>query len=266
MPIRLTQPYSGPEYGIHFPNHAGTEMLLGHVNGNPDRPVGLGTMPNPSNVSPSVKANREQSVIKSAGQNYLIFDDTEESEQIILNGTKDCNVTIANDRNTTIGANDTLTVTADRTGTVEGNDTLSVAGDRAITITKTRTLDVTEDDAETYQAKRTITVGADDVESYGANRTVDISSNEDKTVGGNESVTVSGNCTLQVSGKVVINGDGNVEISGPSIKLTGQQEIALTVGPSSIKLSPAGIEISGPKITSSAQAINEIMGATIKLN
>ncbi|HLA64845.1 MAG TPA: type VI secretion system tip protein TssI/VgrG, partial [Rhodothermales bacterium] len=51
-PVRMNQPYSGPNYGIHFPNHADTEVILGFVNGDPDRPLALGTAPNPSNKSP----------------------------------------------------------------------------------------------------------------------------------------------------------------------------------------------------------------------
>ena len=43
-PVRLAKPYAGPEYGIHFPLHEGTEVMLSFVQGNPDRPYISGVM------------------------------------------------------------------------------------------------------------------------------------------------------------------------------------------------------------------------------
>lgn len=50
--VRMVQPYGGDRYGIHFPLHAGTEVALGHLNGDPDRPFILGALPNPNTPSP----------------------------------------------------------------------------------------------------------------------------------------------------------------------------------------------------------------------
>jgi type VI secretion system secreted protein VgrG len=83
-PIRMSQPYSGAGYGMHFPNHAGTELLWACVDGNVDRPIGLGTAPNPSNTSPSTSGNRSQGVIRTAGNNEIALDDSGGKEQIII--------------------------------------------------------------------------------------------------------------------------------------------------------------------------------------
>ncbi|HVO74260.1 MAG TPA: type VI secretion system tip protein TssI/VgrG [Ignavibacteriaceae bacterium] len=85
LPIRLTQAYSGSGYGIHFPNHGGTELLWACVDGNVDRPIGIGTIPNPSNASPSVDANKTQSVIRTAADNEIVIEDKSGDEQIHIN-------------------------------------------------------------------------------------------------------------------------------------------------------------------------------------
>jgi type VI secretion system secreted protein VgrG len=90
LPIRLTQGYSGPGYGIHFPNHEDTELLWSCVDGNPDRPVGLGTVPNPSSATPVTSQNKMQNVIRTAAGNELVMDDTS-SETIISLTTSDTN-------------------------------------------------------------------------------------------------------------------------------------------------------------------------------
>lgn len=83
--IRMKQAYSGPGYGIHFPNHAETEMVWACVDGNPDRPLALGTGPNKTQKSPSVADNKMQNVIRTWSGNQVIMDDTIDKEQILIN-------------------------------------------------------------------------------------------------------------------------------------------------------------------------------------
>jgi type VI secretion system secreted protein VgrG len=64
--IRMAQPYAGAGYGSHFPLHKGTEVLLAHVDGDPDRPIIVGAVPNVHTMSPSTSANATQSVISTA--------------------------------------------------------------------------------------------------------------------------------------------------------------------------------------------------------
>jgi type VI secretion system secreted protein VgrG len=64
--IRMAQSYSGAGYGQHFPLHKGTEVLLSYIDGDPDRPIIVGSVPNPATVSPSTTANATQSVTQTA--------------------------------------------------------------------------------------------------------------------------------------------------------------------------------------------------------
>ncbi|MEM9667232.1 MAG: type VI secretion system tip protein TssI/VgrG, partial [Bacteroidota bacterium] len=53
LAARKAEPHAGTNYGIHFPDHAGNEVVLAFENGDPDRPVIMATMANPSNPSPA---------------------------------------------------------------------------------------------------------------------------------------------------------------------------------------------------------------------
>jgi type VI secretion system secreted protein VgrG len=64
--VRMAQPYAGPGYGSHFPLHKGTEVLVAFMDGDPDRPVIVGSIPNPHTLSPSTNTNPNQSVIQTA--------------------------------------------------------------------------------------------------------------------------------------------------------------------------------------------------------
>lgn len=56
-PVRMLQQHAGENYGTHFPLRPGTEVLIGFVNGDPDRPVIVGAVPNPHKPSPSTGKN-----------------------------------------------------------------------------------------------------------------------------------------------------------------------------------------------------------------
>ena len=78
LPIRMAQPSSGPDMGTHLPNPAGTELVIGYVDGDPDRPLALGTVPNPAQKSPVTARNRSQSIIRTPGGNELVLEDKKE--------------------------------------------------------------------------------------------------------------------------------------------------------------------------------------------
>jgi len=89
LPIRMSQPYSGSDYGMHFPNHADTELLVAFENGDIDRPIALGTTPNPSNESPAVSENKMENLLRTWGGNELLMDDTKEEARVRLTSSDD---------------------------------------------------------------------------------------------------------------------------------------------------------------------------------
>jgi type VI secretion system secreted protein VgrG len=73
--VRLGQPSSGPGYGIHFPLHIGVEVIVSHVDGDPDRPVILGSPPNAETVTPVSARNPTQSEIVTKTGIRMTWDD-----------------------------------------------------------------------------------------------------------------------------------------------------------------------------------------------
>jgi len=73
--IRMVQTTSGAGYGMHFPLHVGTEVAISHVNGDPDRPVIIGSVPNAETLTPVVADNATQSVIRTRAGIHIEFED-----------------------------------------------------------------------------------------------------------------------------------------------------------------------------------------------
>jgi len=82
--VRMMQPYAGADMGMHAPLHKGTEVLLSFIDGDPDRPVIAGAVPNPETPGPVNDGNQSMVRIKSASGNVIHMEDQAGSERILL--------------------------------------------------------------------------------------------------------------------------------------------------------------------------------------
>jgi type VI secretion system VgrG family protein len=73
--VRMAQPYAVKDGGFHFPLLKGTEVLLTHIDGDPDRPIIVSAVPNPETASPVDRENHKQNRIHTTSGNTLVLDD-----------------------------------------------------------------------------------------------------------------------------------------------------------------------------------------------
>ncbi len=150
--IRLAQPYVGKDFGFHFPLLKHTEIVLAYVDGNPDRPVIVGTLPNPQQKSSVTSGNNTQCVLRTAGQNQLQFENKEGSESLRMSSPSSSSTihlgaaasgalagitmrtqgnqqnTIGSNQKTSIGNNASKTVKGASSTSTTGADTFSLTG------------------------------------------------------------------------------------------------------------------------------------------
>jgi type VI secretion system secreted protein VgrG len=216
--LRMAQPYSGANYGVHFPNRANAEMVWACIDGNVDRPLGLSTVPNPSNLSPAVAFNKAQCVIRTAGQNELTFDDMIGSENIYLHSTKDWTIDVVNDKKQTVGHDETLSVTNERHKTigshetekiggnqssaVDGDAVRNIAGNSASTVSGNKSSIVEGNVDEDIKGNKTSTISGNLSEKIGANRTSDVDGDVTENIDGNKTIDVAKNLTETISGDI----------------------------------------------------------------
>ncbi len=60
---------------MHFPLHIGSEVAIVHVNGDPDRPLIVGAVPNAATQSPVIAGNAPQSRIRTGSGVVFELDD-----------------------------------------------------------------------------------------------------------------------------------------------------------------------------------------------
>jgi type VI secretion system secreted protein VgrG len=107
--IRVAQPYAGKSYGMTFLPGVGDEVVVDFLDGDPDRPIIVGSVHNGANMPPyPLPARKATSTIKTRS-NEIRFDDTVGSEELYVKGGRDLNVEVANDT-TFDGGNDVAAV------------------------------------------------------------------------------------------------------------------------------------------------------------
>jgi len=204
--MRMAQPYGGNNMGFHSPQHKGVEVLLAHAEGDPDRPVILSTVPNPSNPSMVKGPNQTQCEWKSGGNNEIRFEDTEGSEQVYHHAQKDLHTVVEHDELHQIKNNQTIEITADRSKTDNGNQTEHVVKDKTITIdgnhtetiTKDKTLTVNGTHTETIAKDVTITEGATKTEVIAKDLSESVGASKTETIGSAMSLTIGAACQITI--------------------------------------------------------------------
>ena len=254
--IRVSQVHAGKGFGAIDLPRIGEEVMVAFEEGDPDRPIIAGRLYHAENMPPfGLPDNKTTSGLKSKthqgeGYNEIALDDTQGAEELRIHGQYDMNTTVENDQTTTVHNNRTDLVDVDDSETVGAKQTISIGSDQSTTVGNDQTLNVS--------ANRTMDVGADQTTTIGSNRSGSIGANDELTVGGAQNIGVSGaieissdtSITLTVGGSTLKIEPASVSIASPTITIEGS----------------AKVEVKGAVITSQASGINEITGATVKLN
>jgi type VI secretion system secreted protein VgrG len=227
--IRVAQTWAGNKWGSQFLPRVGHEVVVEFMEGDPDRPLIVGSVYNADQPVPySLPDNATQSGIKSHSSkegddstfNELRFEDSKGKEQIYFHAEKDFQRVVEN--------NDTLTVGLEKKD--PGDQTIQIHNNRTVTI---------DEGNDALQIKK----GNRDVKIDTGNDTVTVSQ------GSQEVKIAAGNHTLTIS-----QGNQTISISVGSSTMEAAQGIELKVGGNSIKIDPAGITVKGTMISIEGQA------------
>lgn len=182
--VRVSQAWAGQGWGSLFLPRIGHEVVVSHVDGDPDRPIVTGSVYNKEKTTPvALPSMQTQSTIKSRSSksgtagNEMRLEDKKDAEEYYMHAQKDMKVEIENDLSTTLLA-------GSETHTVE-------KGDRTVTVKTGK---------EVHSVKTT--------------REVTVEGNETHTNKADFKQAVTGNFELKVTGNLVIDVTGSITFKG----------------------------------------------------
>jgi len=140
--VRVAQSWAGSTWGAQTIPRIGMEVMVAFIDGDPDRPLVTGMVPNPSNGVPyDLPANKTRMVMRSnthkgTGYNELAFEDENGKENMFVHAQKDHTTKILNNQTSrvdanalhSIGANQSLEVGANMSHQVGGGLNMVVGG------------------------------------------------------------------------------------------------------------------------------------------
>jgi type VI secretion system secreted protein VgrG len=282
--IRVATPWGGKGWGAVSLPRIGNEVIVGFEEGDPDRPLVLGSVYNADQTPPfELPGAGIQMGMKSrsspggGGNNEFTMTDTKGKELLNIHAQYDMTAVIEHD--------DTQTVNNDRTITVAGKHTEAIQKECEVTVKKDCKLEVEEGDytftvvagsgtfkvekkvTETYNAEQETTVKKD-ITIKSTEAAIVLQAASQITVRtGDSTITLKKDGTISVKGKTIeIIGDDEVNISAPKVGITGDDELKVGVGSQQITCDKQKVNTSGAAINTSAVGMHEITGALVKIN
>jgi Rhs element Vgr protein len=244
-PVRVASPWAGKGWGAVSIPRVGQEVVVSFLEGDPDRPLIIGSVYNAANTVPyGLPDNKTQSGIKSRSLlggtddfNELRFEDKQGSEDFIIHAQKDMHEEVENDHVVTIAHDETVEVKHDQTLTVDNDQTETIKHDRKVAVQNDDKLDVTANGTTTIGQKFKLDAGTE----------IDL-------------VCGASSITLKASGDIEIKGV-NIKITGDAtVKMAGQATVDIGAGASVKVHSDAMMNVEGGAMTTVKGAMLQLTG------
>ncbi len=296
--IRVSQLWAGAGWGAMFIPRIGQEVIVDFLEGDPDQPIITGRVYHGTNRTPYLlPEEKTKSTIKSdsskggGGSNELRFEDKKGSEEVLLHGQKDWTIAVENDKNQTIGHDETMQVVNNRTKSVGVNQSESIGNNKNIkvganhieTIGQNYNLTVAANKSETVGTASTETVGVAKSLTIGEGYQVTVGANMNETVGAakseqvgtSKSVTVGSDLSYAVGATLNVSvGASHSEdvaksygLHAKTITIQADKEIIVKTGSAQLSMKKNGdITIKGKNISVKASKNIIMKGAKIKEN
>lgn len=244
--VRVAQAWGGKNWGLLFTPRVGDEVIVDFLEGNPDRPIIVGSVYNATNLPPYTLADKEgaakdliavsgiktYSMAKGAAANFneLRFNDKLGKEEIFFHAERDFTREVENNDVLTVGiqndANGSPAVGLDGKG--EGNQSITLFNNQKLLIGQKIGNKAPADGSQTIEIwkNQSLTVGSGKADSGDGSQTIEIWKNQTVTIGKGEVNCGDGSQTTSIFKDQTITIGNNMAIKiGDAQSADGSQTV-----------------------------------------
>ncbi len=272
--LRVAQPWSGAGHGAFFLPRVGSEVLVGYIGGDINRPVIVGALPNSVQPPPfslphdSGKSGIVTRGLSQEGHSELVFDDTggresarlESQRKLELRARQDIEVRAGRSETTDVHEASLLRVGRERREEIGGERIVSV-GALSVFESGNARLAVSEDTrvelgTASIRARdeATLTFEARAEWQYRSDVRVDVAG----VMAARHEDTLFVNVgTKERSASHLLHVEGtSTHETTETLEITSDKEIVLRSGKSTVRISPEAVQIDTPKLRVDADAVD----------
>ena len=138
--VRVAQNWAGAGWGGQVIPRIGMEVMVAYIDGDPDRPLVTGIVPNPDNGVPyDLPANKTRMVMRSnthkgQGFNEISFEDEAGKENQFFHAQKDQTTRVLNNRTKRVDADEVASIGGNRAVEVAANQKQEIGGSMNLTV------------------------------------------------------------------------------------------------------------------------------------
>lgn len=255
--VRVGQMWAGKNWGGIYIPRIGQEVIVSFLEGDPDRPLVIGSVYNGANKPPfPLPDNKTQSGIRSRSSldgtadncNELRFEDKKGAELVYLHAEKDQTLEVENDESLSVGHdraknvknNETTTIGKNRTESVGENESIAVGKDRSENVSGAESIAIGKDRSLSIGGSSTVSVGKDETVSVTDNRTDEVGKDEQVTIGKNRTHNVGEKDSLSVGKQLLIDVGDEIVIKAGDASITMKSDGTITIKGKDITLNADG--------------------------
>lgn len=248
--VRVTQGWTGPNYGMISVPRVGEEVVVQFFNGDIDRPVITGRIGNASTMPPEALPGaqaktifRTRSTPDGDTQTFheLTFDDTKDAESIYLHSERDFIREVENNDSLKVGfdkkdpGDQTIDVYHDRTVQVGGNqsnqadlkwhaqsgDDMSLESGKALSIQSEKAMSLTSSDTTAVKSSKAMSLDSGAAVSIQSSDAMTLKSGADAEVSAGAAITIkaSTKLTLSCGGSQIVLEPSMITIKGAMVMI-----------------------------------------------
>jgi type VI secretion system secreted protein VgrG len=146
--VRVSQFFAGADHGALWHPRVGDEVIVEHLDGDPDRPIITGrvyngTHPAPENATarPTYSAIKSNTSPYNGNYNLIAFEDLQGAEEIIIHAARDWNSNVERNCSRGVGLDDTVHVKGDQSIHIEGKQDVVIGKSQTISVETERVCD-----------------------------------------------------------------------------------------------------------------------------
>ena len=196
--IRVSQPWAGKKRGFFAIPRVGDEVIVAFEEGDPDRPLIIGSVYNDVNRSKhAIQTNETRTGLvtlssKQGADNFneLSFEDKKGSELIYLRAEKDLQQLVNHDVMTQVNHDVTITVDNNVTEDIKNNHSVKVGNNDTVKVANNRVVDVGQ--ADSLKAGTNITIKAGQTITIEAGTTITLKAGPSTIELGPSGITIKG--------------------------------------------------------------------------